>query len=110
MGGDDQEVPGIGLSEAVQTLRAELLAAQRDPSHQDIQFPIQNITIELQVAATRSADGKAGFKVPFVNAELGAGTGWQKEHLQTVTVVFDAPVDHAGNPVRVVSAGDELKG
>jgi hypothetical protein len=106
----DQEVPGIGLTEAVQTLRAELLAAQRDPNHQDIQFPIQSITIELKVAATRSADGKAGFKVPFVHAELGAAAGLQKERLQAITVVFDTPVDQAGNPVKVVSAGDEMKG
>jgi hypothetical protein len=110
MAGEDQEVPGIGLTEAVQALRAELLAAQRDPSRQGIQFPIQSITIELRVAATRSADGKAGFKVPFVNAELGAGAGWQKESLQSITVVFDAPVDQAGNPVRVASAGDQVKG
>src|SRR5438445_13453358 len=100
----------MGLTKAVHTLRADLLAAQRDPSHQSIQFPIQSITIELQVAATCSADGRAGFKIPFVNAELGAGAGWQKESLQTITVVFDAPVDQAGNPVKVVSAGDQVKG
>ncbi|WP_406448829.1 hypothetical protein OH768_00455 [Streptomyces sp. NBC_01622] len=110
MAGEDQGIPGIGLTEAIQTLRAELLAAQRDPSHQDIQFPIQSITIELKVAATRSADGKAGFKIPFVNAELGVGAGWQKESLQAITVVFDAPVDQAGNRVKVVSAGDQVKG
>ncbi|GAA3543911.1 hypothetical protein DMH25_03185 [Streptomyces sp. WAC 01325] len=110
MTGDDREVPGIGLTEAIQTLRAELLAAQSDPGHQDVQFPIQSITIELQVAATRSADGKAGFKVPFINAELGAGAGWQKETLQAITVVFDAPVDRTGNPIKVVSAGDQVKG
>ncbi|WP_306189618.1 MULTISPECIES: trypco2 family protein [unclassified Streptomyces] len=51
----------MGLTEAVQAPRAELLAAQRDRSHQDIQFPVQSITIELKVAATRSADGRAGF-------------------------------------------------
>jgi hypothetical protein len=106
----DEEIPGIGLTEAVQTLRAELLAAQRDPNREDVQFPIQSITLELRVAATRTADGKAGFKIPFVNAELGAGAGWQKETLQAITVVFDAPVDQAGNPVKIVSAGDQVKG
>lgn len=109
MAGAEQEIPGLGLTEAVQALRAELLAAQHDPAHQDIQFPIQSITIELKVAATRSADGKAGFKVPFVNAELGGGAGWQKERLQAITVIFDAPVDQAGNPVKVVSTGDQVK-
>jgi Trypsin-co-occurring domain 2 len=108
MGGRDEA--GLGLTEAVQALRAELLAAQRDPVNEDVRFPVQGITIVLQVVATRSADGRAGFKVPIIDAELGGSVGWQKETFQTVTVEFGPPVDSEGNPIAVASASDEVKG
>jgi hypothetical protein len=101
---------GIGLADAIKTLRAELVDAQRDGADSDIQFPLETMTVELRVAAVRSADGKAGFKVPLVNAELGGSAGWQRETMQTVTVVFGPPVDRAGNPVRVASQGNQVKG
>jgi len=66
---------GLGLAEAVQALRADLLAAQRDPAHPDIRFPIREITINLQVGAVRTADGRAGFRVPVVNLDLGGSGG-----------------------------------
>jgi hypothetical protein len=34
------------------------------------------MTVELTVTASRSVDGKAAFKVPFVEVELGAGRTW----------------------------------
>jgi hypothetical protein len=60
--------------------------------------------------ATKGADGKTGFKVPIINAELGAGASWRNEATQTITVQFGEPVDRNGNPVKVASAGDEEKG
>ncbi len=102
--------PGIGLAEAIDMLRADLLRARAAGARSEIQLPVESMTVELKVAATRSADGKAGFKVPFVNLELGGAVGWQHETLQTVTVVFGAPLDSAGNPVKVAEASDELKG
>lgn len=101
---------GLGLTEAVQALRAELLAAQRDPVNEEVRFPVQGITIVLQVVATRSADGKAGFKVPVIDAELGGSVGWRSETFQTVTVEFGPPVDREGNAIAVASASDEVKG
>lgn len=106
----DPDLQGLGLAEAVRALRADLLAAQRDPAYEDVQFPIQGVTIQLQVAAVRTADGKAGFTIPIVDLELGGAVGWQKETMQSVTVTFGPPVDPAGNPIAVVSASDEPKG
>lgn len=106
----DARDQGIGLADAIELLRHELEKARSLGEGQDVQFPVNSLTIELKVAATRSADGKAGFNVPVVNFELGGSTGWQREAMQTVTVVFGGPVDRRGNPVRVASASDELKG
>jgi hypothetical protein len=101
---------GIGLADAIGLLRDELEEARRAGAGQDVQFPVNSLTVELKVAATRSADGKAGFSVPIVNLELGGSAGWQREAMQTVTVVFGPPVDRGGNPVRVAAASDEVKG
>ena len=59
---------------------------------------------------TRSKEGKAGFHVPLIEAELGGSVGVDRQALQTVTLVLGAPVDQHGNPVKVASASDELKG
>jgi len=65
------EMDGIDLAEAIEALRAEILAAERNSAGAEVRFPIQTLTIELKVGLTKTADGKAGFRVPFVGAEIG---------------------------------------
>jgi Trypsin-co-occurring domain 2 len=101
---------GIGLADAIGMLRTEVLTAHSESVKSTLQFPVTSMTLELRVVATRSAEGKAGFCVPFVNVELGGSAGWQREATQTVTVTFGSPVDQAGNPVKVAESGDEPKG
>ncbi|WP_222272407.1 trypco2 family protein [Modestobacter marinus] len=100
----------LSLTEAIEALRDGLLRARAAGGGSDIQLPVQSMTVELKVTATRKADGKAGFKVPIVNVELGGSAGWQRDTLQTVTVVFGEPVDRDGRPVKVAQATGELKG
>jgi hypothetical protein len=109
---DDVQDPGseLGLAEAIEALRDGLLQARASGAGADMQLPVASMTVELKVAATRKVDGKAGFKVPIINAELGAAAGWQKETLQTVTIVFSEPVDGEGRPVKVTRPSDEPKG
>jgi len=101
---------GIGLAEAIAVLRDELLKARAAGGGSDIQLPVESMTVELRVAATRSKDGRAGFKVPVIEVELGGGMSAGSETGQTVTVVFGAPVDRTGAVVKVAEASDELKG
>lgn len=107
---DVGSVDGLGLADAIGLLRAELLRARDAGAGSNIQLPVESMTVQLKVTATRSRDGKAGFKIPFVELELGGGAGRQRGSEQTVTVVFGGPVDRGGNPVRVARATDELKG
>src|SRR5215472_3572928 len=100
---------GLGLAEAIGLLRDELLKARAAAAPSDIQLPVESMTVQLQVVATRTRDGKAGFSVPIVNVELGGSAGWQRETMQTVTVVFGGPVDRDGNPVKVAQMSNELK-
>jgi len=101
---------GLGLSEAIELLRDELLQAREAGARSDIQLPVESVTVQLTVTATKSRDGKAGFKIPLVNLELGGGAARQSGSEQSVTVVFGGPVDRDGRPVKVAAASDEMKG
>jgi hypothetical protein len=68
------------------------------------------MTVQLTVTATKSFDGKAGFKVPFVNLEAGGGAAREHGSTQIVTVVFGEPVDREGRPVKVAQASSKLTG
>jgi hypothetical protein len=68
---DQGSVDDLGLAEAIAALRDDLLKARAEGGKSDIQLPVESMTVELTVTATRSANGKAGFKVPIVEVELG---------------------------------------
>jgi hypothetical protein len=103
-------VEGVGLAEAIEALRDDLLKARAAGAKSDIQLPVESMTVELTVTATREVNGKAGFKVPIVPVELGGGGSREHGTGQKVTVVFSGPVDRDGNPVKVAQATSELKG
>jgi Trypsin-co-occurring domain 2 len=107
---DAAPVAGLGLADAIALLRDELLKARAAGGRSDIQLPVDSMTVELTVTATRSVDGKAGFTIPFVGLELGGGAGRGHESEHKVTVVFGGPVDREGNPVKVASASDVMPG
>jgi hypothetical protein len=107
---DRGSVDGLGLAEAIESLRDDLLKARAAGATSDIQLPVESMTVELTVTATREVNGKAGFKVPIVEVELGGGGSRERGTGQKVTVVFGGPVDRDGNPVKVAQASSELKG
>jgi Trypsin-co-occurring domain 2 len=101
---------GLGLADAIGLLRDELLQAQAAGAGSEIQLPVESMTVQLKVTATRSVDGKAGFKVPIVELELGGGGSRERGSEQTVTVVFGGPVDRSGRPVKVAEESAQRKG
>ena len=106
---DRESVDGLGLAEAIEALRDDLLQARAEGATSDIQLPVESMTVELMVTATRTREGKAGFKVPIVEVELGGGGSRERGTEQTVTVVFGGPVDREGRPVKVAQATSERK-
>jgi len=101
---------GIGLCDAIVMIREELLAARNSGENADIRLPVTSVTVELQVVATSERGGKAGFKVPLVNLELGgsASRGWERTSM--VTVVFGTPTGRDGEPVHVTESSSEVMG
>ena len=100
---------GIGLDEAVEALREQLATAHAKAAGTNLQFPVESVTVELKIAATRSADGKAGFRVPMVGLELGGSGSRALESAQTVTLVLGTPVNRQGVPQRVAVVSDQDK-
>jgi hypothetical protein len=109
-GRDVEPTDGLGLAEAIGLLRDALLQAQAAGAGSDIQLPVESMTVELKITATKSKDGKAGFKVPVVELELGGGGSRERGSEQTVTVVFGGPVDREGRPVKVMQESEQPKG
>lgn len=107
---DAEAVLGVSLDDAIEGLRAQLASAHAKAAGTDLQFPVESLTVEFKVAVTRSVEGKAGFRVPVVGAELGGSGSRESEAMQTVTLVLGGPVDRDGVPQRVASASDEEKG
>jgi hypothetical protein len=105
----DGAASGIDLAEAIDLLRKGLLEARAKGGGSEIQLPVESMTVELQVVATRAHDGRAGFAVPLVNVELGGCASWQREAMQTVTVVFGPPVERDGTVAKIAQATDTLK-
>lgn len=109
-GRESGRLDGLGLADAIGLLRDELLKAHAAGAGSEIQLPVESMTVELKVTATRSVDGKAGFRVPVVDLELGGGVGRERGSEQTVTVVFGGPVDRNGRPVKVAQESAQRKG
>lgn len=103
------EPEGMELQQAIESIRSDLLAAQASGENADIRFPVQKVTVQLQVLATHEAGGKAGFKVPVVNLELGGSASVTSGQTSTVTVEFGMPVDRQGTPVKVAQGSDQPK-
>jgi hypothetical protein len=104
-----REPEGIGLAEALEVLRSELASARERAAGKPVQFPIERLTVELKVGVSKSADGKAGFRVPFLGAELGGSGGYASESVQTLTLVLGPPVDESGRPIKVASVSEQRK-
>jgi hypothetical protein len=103
------DVFGLGLAEVIERLRAELVTAHAQSLEADIRFPIDGLSVELQVAVTLSADGKAEFRIPFTGIGASLGGGGEHERLQKVTLNLKGPVDRNNVPVAVSADSKEEK-
>jgi hypothetical protein len=75
----------VGLAEAVESLRAELMTAVEAGKDQPMQFSVEPIELTAQVAVTKEADGKIGWNL------LGVGGSYESAFTQTLTLRL-APV------------------
>ena len=107
---NDDGPPGLGLADAIASLRDDLLRARADGAGSDIQLPVESMTVQLTVTASRSVGAKGGFTVPFVGLGLGGDTDRQSGATQLVTIVFGGPLDPEGRPAKIAQRTSERKG
>ncbi|WP_406031870.1 hypothetical protein OG801_25535 [Nocardioides sp. NBC_00163] len=69
---------GIGLSQAIETLRQELSDAQASGREGELRFELGTVDLELSVAMTKDANGKVGWRI------LEAGGSIGTERTQTI--------------------------
>ena len=81
---------GIGLVDAIASLRAELLTEQERARTDGLAFPIESIQLELQVGVTRDAGARSGLR--FWVVELGADAHIAREQVQRITVTLGPPL------------------
>ena len=70
----------VGLAEAVESMRAELMKAVEAGKDQPMQFSVEPIELTAQVGVTKEADGKIGWNL------LGIGGSWESASTQTLTL------------------------
>jgi len=70
----------VGLSDAVQALRTELLEAMDSATGQRLRFELGAVEMEFAVAATREGSAEAGVKFWVVNAGAKVGATSQATH------------------------------
>jgi Trypsin-co-occurring domain 2 len=75
----------VGLAEAVESLRAELMKAVEAGKDQPMQFSVEPVELTAQVVVTKGADGKIGWSL------LGVGGSYESASTQTLTLKL-APV------------------
>jgi Trypsin-co-occurring domain 2 len=90
----------IGLQEAIEAVRTELIGAMHSGAKEEIQFRVGTVQLEFQVTVTREAEGKAGVRFWVVEAGLSGKLSSGATH--TVRVALD-PVTRDGSQVTVNS-------
>ncbi|MEU1116339.1 MULTISPECIES: trypco2 family protein [unclassified Streptomyces] len=91
----------IGVGEAVQALRDELLSAATAGAASDVQFEVGPIELEFAVTLTREATARVGLgRVLSAVVSAGASGKVAKEDVHHVKLVL-TPRDRTGNPLLI---------
>jgi len=75
----------VGLSNAIEALRAELMDALERGQSQGLRFRLEPVELTVQVVVTKEANGKIGWSV------LGLGASYESARTHTLTLRL-APV------------------
>lgn len=104
--------PGIGLAEAVRSVRAELVAAMREGQDADLRFRTGPVELEFTVEAGRETSGGGGVRWWVVSAEGKVASESRTTHRIKVSltpvVSVDTPAAPADERFADAVIGDEV--
>ncbi len=95
----------IGLVEAIEAVREELVQAVLAGAQRPLQFPLEGVELTFQVGVTR--EHAPGGKLKFWILQLGYEQRDQHQSVHTVKVNLGAPLDDAGTPFKVTARSTE---
>lgn len=98
----------IGLAEAIERVRAELEDARVRGAGKEVQFRLDEVTLEFGVELTREGGAEAGINIWVVS--VGAKGGVSSTHTNTVTVSMVPQVKAGAEWVDVRVAGEATGG
>jgi hypothetical protein len=90
--------PGIPIADAIEMLRDELEAALRKGAGRPVQFGVSDVTLTVNVVASKSKD--AGGKIRWWVVEAGGSATWSREVTQTLVLTL--------HPERVIPDGTRV--
>ena len=96
-------LPGVPLSEAIESLRSELDQALTAGEGKRVHFAIPEVTLVLTVGMTTEALGKAGVHWWVIDA--GGSASYSKEQTQTLTLTLRPQRDNADGTVSDLRVG-----
>lgn len=96
----------LGLVDVLDELRRELVLAAQRASAEELHFPVEKITVQLQLGVTHSTDLNAGVK--FWVLGMGGSHEYARESAHTIIIELGPPLDTEGRPFKVAS-GERVK-
>lgn len=91
----------IGLAEAIRQVRTELEEARRGGEGRELQFRLDEVTLDFQVEVKREGGGEAGIKLYVVSVGAKGGASNVQTHTVTVSLVPQTKVNGQWVDVRV---------
>lgn len=85
----------MSLADVLAQLRAELAEAQARAQNEPLKLTVKDVEVELQVATTKEANGKVGFKVWLLEGE--GGGGYTREQTHTLRLRLDPSLPGGGD-------------
>ncbi|MFI1170111.1 trypco2 family protein [Streptomyces melanogenes] len=83
---------GTELSEAIEAVRAGLLAAQQERPAPDIRFTVKEVVLDFVIEIRKTAAASGGIKAYVVGADARRERSAGQTHRMTVTLHTDGPV------------------
>jgi hypothetical protein len=111
---DEDVDPGwVGLTEAIEALRAALVAAWWDGQQRRVRFKVEPVELTMQVGVTRAGKGSAGVRWHVL--ALGGERSRESANTQTIRlrlapVLFDEHGNVLAQAEQLISDRDEPSG
>lgn len=98
MAGQKGGMGDVPLADAIKVLREQLTTAMLAGKDSELRFAVMELTLDLEVAVTKTAGGQGGIK--FWLVEFGAKAERSNAATHRITLTLN-PIDAQGKPLKL---------